>query len=231
MFLDPQTSYAGSFGQRIINRQRHHLEHGDDNVGRTVLMIIRDKVTSLNFALRELSDDVDHYTEALFNFGREGKSGDFETLRKIETYLVMLQTEVESLRTVVEQTALVVEGIAADGDDGESGSLFDRQNLLTSLSLAMRARQSVSIHSRLDQRISTLLTKCEQLRDKFFVESTNRIGAFAAILLVPSFIVGLYGQNFDFPEKNWAIGYGFSWILIVSSITGLAVFFRRKKWL
>lgn len=54
----------------------------------------------------------------------------------------------------------------------------------------------------------------------------------AAIFLPPTFIVGLYGQNFDvIPELHWAQGYGFSWLLILIS-TGLQLwFFRRRKWL
>lgn len=231
VILDPAASYAGPFGQRIINRRNAHLESGNDSVGQTLLMIIRDNVTSLNFALRELSDDVDHYSEALFNFGRGDRSGDFETLRMIETYLVMVQTEVESLRAIVVQTARLVEQISTDEVEVGNAALFDWHDELTALSLGMRSQQSASIHGRLEKRIVTLLTKCEQLRDKFFVEATHRIGAVAALLLVPTFIVGLYGQNFDFPEKNWGIGYGFSWILIVVSTVSLTVFFKRRKWL
>ena len=38
----------------------------------------------------------------------------------------------------------------------------------------------------------------------------------ASLLLVPTFIVGVYGQNFvDIPELKWHLGYAFSWGLIV----------------
>jgi len=63
-------------------------------------------------------------------------------------------------------------------------------------------------------------------------EVTKRLTVIAAIVLPPTFIVGLYGQNFDhIPELHWAQGYGFSWVLILLSTVGQAVYFHRKGWL
>jgi magnesium transporter len=54
----------------------------------------------------------------------------------------------------------------------------------------------------------------------------------AAIFLPPTFIVGLYGQNFGhIPELRWTQGYGFSWLLILASMGGQIWYFRRRKWL
>ena len=45
---------------------------------------------------------------------------------------------------------------------------------------------------------------------------TKRLTVIAALLLVPTFIVGVYGQNFDnMPELHWRFGYAWSWGLIV----------------
>ena len=63
-------------------------------------------------------------------------------------------------------------------------------------------------------------------------EVMKRLTIVASIFLPPTFIVGLYGQNFDvIPELHWAEGYGFSWLLILVT-TGLQLwYFRRRKWL
>ena len=47
--------------------------------------------------------------------------------------------------------------------------------------------------------------------------SVKRLTAIASLLLVPTFIVGIYGQNFETcPEIHWGIwGYTWSWGLIV----------------
>lgn len=63
-------------------------------------------------------------------------------------------------------------------------------------------------------------------------EAAKRLTAIASILLVPTFIVGLYGQNFvDIPELRWQWGYGFSWALIVVTTVAQLWWFRRKGWL
>ena len=63
-------------------------------------------------------------------------------------------------------------------------------------------------------------------------EVMKRLTAIASILLVPTFIVGLYGQNFHrMPELSWAQGYAFSWMLIVLSTVGQLWYFRRKRWI
>jgi magnesium transporter len=63
-------------------------------------------------------------------------------------------------------------------------------------------------------------------------EVTKRLAAGASLLLFPTFIVGVYGQNFDhMPELHWRLGYGFSWGVIVLITVVQLVFFRKMKWL
>jgi len=63
-------------------------------------------------------------------------------------------------------------------------------------------------------------------------EVVKRLTAVASILLLPTFIVGLYGQNFrDIPEFRWGWGYWWSWGLIISTTVAQIVYFRRKRWL
>jgi magnesium transporter len=63
-------------------------------------------------------------------------------------------------------------------------------------------------------------------------EVMKRLTAVASVLLVPTFIVGLYGQNFhDVPELRWSFGYWWSWTLIIVSTVAQLVYFRRKRWL
>jgi magnesium transporter len=63
-------------------------------------------------------------------------------------------------------------------------------------------------------------------------EVMKRLTVIASMLLVPTFIVGLYGQNLrGSPEFRWADGYLFSWALIIVTTIAQFVFFKRKRWI
>ena len=63
-------------------------------------------------------------------------------------------------------------------------------------------------------------------------EVTKRLTVTASLLLVPTFIVGLYGQNFrHVPELAWGYGYWWSWGWIIATTIAQLVFFRWKRWI
>jgi magnesium transporter len=64
-------------------------------------------------------------------------------------------------------------------------------------------------------------------------EVMKKLTVIASVLLLPTFIVGLYGQNFKhhFPELGWQWGYAWSWGLIVVTTIGQLVFYRRRRWI
>jgi magnesium transporter len=63
-------------------------------------------------------------------------------------------------------------------------------------------------------------------------EVTKRLTVIASLLLVPTFIVGLYGQNFHhIPELGWSFGYWWSWAWILGTTVAQLAFFRWKRWI
>jgi magnesium transporter len=63
-------------------------------------------------------------------------------------------------------------------------------------------------------------------------DQTKKISAWAAILIVPTLITGIYGMNFDFmPELHWTFGYPLALALMVSISVGLYAVFRHVRWL
>lgn len=63
-------------------------------------------------------------------------------------------------------------------------------------------------------------------------EVMKRLTAIASLLLVPTLIVGWYGQNFiHMPELRWKYGYEFSWTLIIVTTILQVWYFRRKRWI
>jgi magnesium transporter len=63
-------------------------------------------------------------------------------------------------------------------------------------------------------------------------EVMKRLTLIASLLLLPTFIVGLYGQNFrHIPELSWMWGYWWSWGWIIGTTIAQLVFFRWKRWI
>lgn len=54
----------------------------------------------------------------------------------------------------------------------------------------------------------------------------------ATIFIPLTFIVGVYGMNFlNIPELSWHWGYYAVWLVMLSMVVVLVIYFRRKRWL
>jgi magnesium transporter len=63
-------------------------------------------------------------------------------------------------------------------------------------------------------------------------DQTKKISAWAAILIVPTIITGIYGMNFEYmPELSWRLGYPLALALMVSISVGLYAIFKHVEWL
>lgn len=82
------------------------------------------------------------------------------------------------------------------------------------------------------------------LLDVHLSNATNRLTdvmrvltLIATIFTPPTFVASLYGMNFDraspwnMPELGWKYGYLMVWGIVILMVTGMLVFFRRKRWL
>jgi magnesium transporter len=60
----------------------------------------------------------------------------------------------------------------------------------------------------------------------------RKITSWAAIIAVPTMVVGVYGMNFDYmPELHWQFGYPLVMVLILLACVFLYRTFRRNRWL
>lgn len=54
---------------------------------------------------------------------------------------------------------------------------------------------------------------------------------FSVIFIPLTFIVGVYGMNFDnFPELHWKYGYFIVWGIMLLIVVGMIGYFKRRKW-
>jgi magnesium transporter len=77
--------------------------------------------------------------------------------------------------------------------------------------------------SVLDIHINTMNTKMNEVMKVLTVIST--------IFIPLTFIVGVYGMNFDYmPELRWHWGYTSVWGVMIAIVIGMLGFFKYKKW-
>ncbi len=77
------------------------------------------------------------------------------------------------------------------------------------------------------------------LRDYFLASVNNRMNEIMKVLTCVSviflpltFLVGIYGMNFDhMPELEWPLGYPMVWLACALIAAGMLWIFRRRKWL
>lgn len=63
-------------------------------------------------------------------------------------------------------------------------------------------------------------------------EVMRLLTVFSAFFLPLTFMVGVWGMNFDsMPELKWAHGYRFAWFLMASVVVSVLFWFRKKGWL
>ena len=68
-------------------------------------------------------------------------------------------------------------------------------------------------------------------------ETIRVLTVIATLFIPPTFIVGIYGMNFDrsspwnMPELGWPYGYAAVMLFIAASMIGMLVWFRRKRWI
>ncbi len=92
---------------------------------------------------------------------------------------------------------------------------------------------------RVIDTVETFRDLLSGMMDIYLSSVSNRMNEVMKVLtiittiFVPvTFIVGVYGMNFDFmPELHSKWGYPLTWFVIIITIGSLLIYFRRKKWM
>ena len=107
--------------------------------------------------------------------------------------------------------------------EGNSSLLQDTQDLLI---------KAVTIYDQLEDSVTHLLNIYLSLSSQRTNEVMRILTIFSAFFLPLTFIVGIYGMNFEFmPELKWHLGYPGVLILMVAVAGGIYMWFKRKGWL
>ena len=143
-----------------------------------------------------------------------------------------LREDLRGIRRTLSPTRDAVHKIVDDRIELDEGELFPRD---VEISFGDAYDKLLRAFEALESSRDAIASVRDYLQGKISNDQNEvmkRLTLIASLLLLPTFIVGLYGQNFrHIPELHWMWGYWWSWGWIVGTTIGQLVFFRWRRWI
>jgi len=176
-----------------------------------------DLIDTMNDEIEELDDHIEDWTP-----------------QQIRRRIADLRHDMLHIRRTLSPTRDAIREVVDNRVDIDEGTVFPREAELAfgnAYDKVLRATEGMDFSRDL----------LGSVRDYYLAKVANdqnevmkRLTVVASLLLVPTFIVGLYGQNFhDIPEievfEAW--GYPWAWFLIIATTALQLWYFRRRRWI
>jgi magnesium transporter len=196
--------------------------HGSPSTGLVAYYLVDEIAERYLRLIDVLDDEIDELEDGIERWPSERVRLRLSDLRHD---LLQIRRTLSPTRDAVRR---VVDGRLDIGED----LIFDRAHELDfadAYDKLLRATEALDISRE-------LITSAREFHQSKIGQEQNevvkKLTVIASLLLFPTFLVGVYGQNFDhFPELHWHYGYAFSWAAIVVTTIGQLLFFRWKKWI
>jgi magnesium transporter len=196
---------------------KHH-----EDVGMYVFHLVDEVAERYLDLIDDLNDEIDELEDAIAT----------KPARVVGHRLSDLRHDLLHIRRTLTPTRDAVHKIVDDRIELDDKELFPRQveiHFADAYDKLLRATEG------LDTSRDLIAGVRDCLQGKIATDQNEvmkRLTAIASILLLPTFIVGLYGQNFRrIPELHWGFGYEWSWAWIIGTTIAQLVYFRRKRWI
>jgi len=174
---------------------------------------------------------VDNYFIILENLGEQIENledelvtdpdpGTLHAIHDLKRELIFLRKSVWPLREVISSLERSDSDLIQDSTAIYLRDVYDHIALIIDTVETFREMAS----GMLDIYLSSVSNRMNEVMKVLTIIST--------VFIPLSFVVGLYGMNFKFmPELSWKWGYPMVWGVILVVVTGMMLYFRRKKWL
>ena len=253
--FDPRTLNIGTVSIRIVidfNRMITVLRYPEDDEANLPDKFTMPDLSDVSESAATLDSGsamwllLDMVSDEIHTFGleAEARAEDLESLlhsgdtppADCRLQLAHLRNQFLQLVTIIRPTLSVTEEIIADDLDLDEGDqeLFTRDTEIRLISVRNSLQHALNQANHWIENLRTMHDILTDYLNREQAKAGNRLAAMASIMLLPTFLVGLYGMNIDsgyFPEFGWLNGYLLAWILIVAITAVQVVVFRRKGWL
>jgi magnesium transporter len=196
---------------------KHHEE-----VGMYVFHLVDDVAERYLDLIDDLNDEVDELEDMI---------AEQRATREIGRRLSDLRHDLLHIRRTLSPTRDAVRKIVDNRVELDEGELFPRD---VELHFGDAYDKLLRASEGLDTSRDLLAGVRDYLQGKIANDQNEvmkRLTVIASLLLLPTFIVGLYGQNFHhIPELGWSFGYWWAWGWIIGTTVLQLAFFRWKRW-
>ena len=180
--------------------------------------IVAERYLDLIDALNEEIDEVEDAVEE--DFG----------VRDLHRRLSAIRHDILHIRQTLSPTRDAIHRVVDGRVQGEARELLDEHEIALFSDVydkLLRANDSLELSRDLIAGVRDFYqSKVAQSQN----EVVQRLTAIASILLFPTFVVGVYGQNFDhMPELHWRYGYALFWLIVVGIVGAIAWFSKRAR--
>jgi magnesium transporter len=193
-----------------------------EDVGMYAFHLVDDVAERFLDLIDALDDEIDELEDMIAD----------HPVRESGRRLRALRHDVLGIRRVLAPTRDAVRKVVDNRVELDDAELFPRE---VEISFGNAYDKLLRASEGLDSSRDSLAGVRDYIQGKIAVDQNEvmkRLTVIASLLLVPTFIVGLYGQNFhDSPELHWGFGYWWSWGLILVTTAAQLAFFRWKRWI
>jgi magnesium transporter len=196
--------------------------HGSPSTGLVAYYLVDEIAERYLQLIDVLNDEIDELESGIESWPTE----------RVRMRLSELRHDVLQIRRTLSPTRDAVRRVVDGRVDVGDNEVFDRTlelDFADAYDKLLRATEALDISRE-------LITSAREFHQSKIGQEQNevvkKLAVIASLLLFPTFLVGVYGQNFDhLPELHWRHGYAFSWAVIVVTTIGQLAFFRWKKWI
>ena len=207
----------GDFFDEVRNRLRSNQSWIRKMKSDYLLYRLLEIVISRYYAvLEDVGDRIEEVEEAII---RTSDNTEFRNIQKIKKELIYLRKALYPLRDALNK---ITRG-ESDFVDRENLRYFsDLHDHVTQLTSTLDTYRDLTT-SLMDIHINSLNTRMNEVMKVLAIIST--------IFMPLTFIVGIYGMNFDhMPELRWTYGYGMVMLTMLGIVVAMVMYFRHKKW-
>ncbi len=183
-----------------------------------LLHAIIDKIVDEYFAIQDSLDEVIDSIED--NLLANLSTGELKAIQQVRHGLTSMRKSISPLRDMLRVIQHSEFSLIANETKVYFRDIYDH---VIHLSETIETHKDI-VSNLLDIYILGVSSKTNEV--------TKVLTIFASIFIPLTFIVGIYGMNFEYmPELKWKWAYPLLWVLLITIPTALIIYFKKKKWL